>query len=165
MALTFELTTASDLLAKAKREERRLSNAITAEDRVEFADTLFNFAVTAYHVKDWIKCDPSAAAAFSEVEDYVGAQQPLRLCREICNSSKHYALRSTPTDAAAVSASATSLVSPTLADPNRVALETNEAPHFRVTIVTLDGTRLEVRAFASLVVATWERFFTRHRLT
>jgi hypothetical protein len=164
MSITFEFKDSGDVLAKAKREQVRLVDALASQDRVQIADAIFNFAVTAYHIKDWLKKSPGAAYSGVDVENHIASDPYLRACREICNASKHRLLRSPPVDTVAVSASATSIVSPYLGESADVALETETAPRFRVKVVSLDGTRVEAGEFASRVLAAWEQFFLNHGL-
>jgi hypothetical protein len=55
MSLTFGLKTPHDLLEKARRELVALEGAAMTQDETEITDALYNFAVTTYHVKDWLK--------------------------------------------------------------------------------------------------------------
>lgn len=167
MTLTFELDKPQDLLAKARREESRLRDAILSQNRTRIADALFNFAVTAYHVKDWLK-ESASGYLPKDVESYVHGDRRLRMCREICNASKHRKLNHSAADTGNVTASATSATSPLLpsaAKPAGVSLETESKPHFLVKIVAVDGTRFEVIDFAAQVIGAWEQFFNDHGLS
>ena len=165
MSITFQLKTPRDMLAKARREESRLRDALNSQDLTCIADAIFNFAVTAYHVKDWLKESASATYSKAEVESYLHSDKQLRLCREICNASKHQTLDPDPVDAKSLIASAMGVSTPVVPDPNGVKLEINDAPAFRVKIVSFDGSRIEVGEFASHVVAVWERFFSEKGLS
>ncbi len=62
-----------------------------------YLDDVHAFFQNAYHLKDWLKND----AAFTkhtdqEIEDYVSNTAALAICADICNSTKHLALTSTP---------------------------------------------------------------------
>jgi hypothetical protein len=161
MAITFTLDKPRDLLAKARREQARLSDALRTQDRTSIADSLFNFAVTAYHVQDWLKASASASYSPTQVDAYLQADQCLRLCREICTASKHHKLSAAPKDAKDISFSATgTFVIPSL-DPNNVKLELVTSPSFTVRVVAFDGSRYEASDFAAHVIQAWEQFFTQ----
>ena len=51
MPLTFALKDPSDMFAKLHHEHERIEQEVTSYD-------LFNFVVTAYHLKAWVKNDP-----------------------------------------------------------------------------------------------------------
>jgi hypothetical protein len=161
MSITFALDKPRDMLAKARREQARLSDALRTQDRTSIADALFNFAVTAYHVKDWLKESASAAYSPSQLEAYLQADKCLRLCREICNASKHQRLTAVPKDARDIAFSATGTFTIASTDPNDVKLESDASPTFTVKVVAFDGSRYEASDFASHVIRTWEQFFTQ----
>src|SRR6266487_1410203 len=85
MSLTYGMKTPRDMLAKLQRERARLDNEVSG-------DNLFNFVVTAYHIIDWIKNDPSVPApAKTEVVSMYGNTH-VAVCRDLANASKHFAL-------------------------------------------------------------------------
>jgi hypothetical protein len=161
MSITFTLDKPRDMLAKARREQARLSDALRTQDRTTIADTLFNFAVTAYHIKDWLKQSASAAYSPSQVEAYIETEQCLRLCREICNASKHQKLKSVTNDARNITFSATGTFIVASIDPNDVKLESETSPSFMVKVVAVDGSRYEASEFAAHVIRAWEQFFAQ----
>jgi hypothetical protein len=60
-------------------------------------DALFHFFQDAYHLKDWIKNDPSVPSSVQiEVETAV-TKSPLSVCADICNASKHLKLTTAKT--------------------------------------------------------------------
>jgi hypothetical protein len=161
MSITFTLDKPRDMLTKARREQARLADALRTQDRTSIADTLFNFAITAYHVKDWLKQSASAAYSPNQLEAYIEANKYLRLCREICNASKHKKLIPGPNDTKNITLSATGTFIIDSVDPNDVKLETETSPSFRVKIVAIDGSRYEANEFAAQVVLAWEQFFVQ----
>jgi hypothetical protein len=165
VSITFQLETPRDMLAKARREHSRLRDALKSQDLTHIADAIFNFAVTAYHVKDWLKASASAKYSETDVENYLQAHHQLRLCGEICNASKHKILIPPPADAMNVTTSATGTCTQATLDPNSIKLELDDAPAFRVKIVSFDGSRFEVGEFASDVLAAWEQFFSQKGLS
>lgn len=61
----------------------------------ELLDSLYTFFQHCYHLKDWIKNDPSCPLRTS-VENFVSASPQLSLCADICNGSKHLNLTKPP---------------------------------------------------------------------
>jgi hypothetical protein len=75
------------------RSHARLSDI--AEGRVSASsddarDALFHFFQDAYHLKEWIKNDPTVTT--SDVEEWIEDTEPLRLCADLCNGTKHLRL-------------------------------------------------------------------------
>lgn len=79
----FELRTPRDMLEKARREHQRLSTQLNI-------DNLFNFFVTAYHIKDYIKT--SKVLVNNEPLISLLNEPDMNACRAICNQGKHLAL-------------------------------------------------------------------------
>ncbi len=53
----------------------------------------YSFFVTCFHLKDWIKNDPTVPQATRDkVETFVGTRQSLRVCADIANGVKHLGL-------------------------------------------------------------------------
>jgi hypothetical protein len=58
-----------------------------------YVDEIYAFFQNAYHLKDWIKNDPTVPPIIGgTVEIYITECRPLRLCADICNSLKHLTL-------------------------------------------------------------------------
>ena len=161
MSITFALDKPRDVLAKTRREQARLCDALQTQDLTSIADSLFNFAVTAYHVKEWLKESASASYSPSQVDAYLQADKCLRLCREISSASKHRKLSAAPSDAKDVTFSATGTFVVASSDPNNVKLELAASPSFTVKIIAFDGSRYEANDFAANVIRAWEEFFTQ----
>ncbi len=79
-----EIRTPRDMLEKARRERARLSARIDV-------DNVFNFFVTAYHVKDYIE---KSGAVPSVVVQELYSEQDMRVrdCRDLCDKAKHLKL-------------------------------------------------------------------------
>jgi hypothetical protein len=157
MSLTFGLNTPHDLLEKARRELAALEIAAMTQDETEMTDALFNFAVTTYHVKDWLKCHSSDSYGARDVEEYVARSPALSTCRDLCNAGKHFDLTYEPTTGAVV-ASANSM------SADLVPIGSLNTPIYRVKVVRNDGSRHEVVAIATQALNDWERFFELHRI-
>jgi hypothetical protein len=58
-------------------------------------DDCISFFMHCYHIKDWVKqlyC--STKEERQEVEDFIDANEELKVCADLCNGSKHFKLRS-----------------------------------------------------------------------
>lgn len=57
------------------------------------ADDMHAFFQNCYHLKDWLKNDPSfTKKTKQQIEDYITATPCLSLCADICNGMKHLML-------------------------------------------------------------------------
>ncbi len=156
MSLTFGYTSPRDLLEKAYRDLNELDVATMSQDVTEIGDALFNFAVAAFHLKDWLKHHATASYTAQEVEDYVQSSVALSACRDICNAGKHAEITRYNPCTKEVSASHNSVASVL---PGQL-----ESTFFRVKIIREDGSRREAVELATEAVADWERFFAKHGL-
>lgn len=57
----------------------------------EARDALIHFFQDAYHLKDWIKNDASVST--DDVEEFINVTEPLRVCADLCNGTKHLVLK------------------------------------------------------------------------
>ncbi|MFW6263142.1 MAG: hypothetical protein ACOC34_03835 [Thermotogota bacterium] len=85
MSLTYSFKTSKDLLSKLKRECESLKQEVTG-------DRFFNFIVTAYHIIDWIKKDPTVPKNAKLKVNQFYKNTYIAICRDICNASKHFSL-------------------------------------------------------------------------
>ncbi len=71
-----------------------LNNGRTHDSFSEnYVDDIYAFFQNSYHLKDWIKNDSAVPVAIQNaVEPYITSTRCLRLCADICNSSKHLSL-------------------------------------------------------------------------
>ena len=57
-------------------------------------DDCITFFMHCYHIKDWIKAiHCNSKKEKQAVEDYINANDELRICAHICNGAKHYEIR------------------------------------------------------------------------
>src|SRR2546425_10092210 len=101
MALTAGLKTPRDMLAKLHTEHSRLKTTVTSGD-------LMNFAITGYHLIEWIKKNPSTAATVKSDLEAMYRNPDIGVCRDIANESKHFALKNDYEDRVADKTSAIS---------------------------------------------------------
>ncbi len=57
-----------------------------------YQDDVYAFFMNCYHLKDWIKNDPSLNQIECKVEPYINDNECLQLCADICNGHKHLRL-------------------------------------------------------------------------
>ena len=157
MSLTFGLETPRDLLEKAHRELAVLESAAMMQDETQMADALFNFAVTAYHVKDWLEHHFSRTRSSVDVDAYVARNPALLICRDLCNAGKHVVLEYKPVTEAVLASTGST--------PAGLAMDGSRSdPVYRVVIVHKDGSVLDAVELATQAVNAWERFFAAHQL-
>ena len=82
----FELRTPRDMLEKTRREHQRLA------ERFDI-DNIFNFFITAYHIRDYIK---ENNAIVQIVLDIFLQDQDIKDCHDLCNKGKHLTLTKRP---------------------------------------------------------------------
>jgi hypothetical protein len=140
----FRLQTPRDMLEKAGREHARLRSSLDI-------DNVFNFFVTAYHIRDYVKesksVPPEALAAFMRDPE-------IEFSRELCNKAKHMLLTKS-------------------ADPHtRIVDGTfNSAPFNTVPFGSgevwflLSGSKqVNIELLAVAVLQKWTTFFQEHHL-
>lgn len=155
------------LLEKATREKALLFAALKKCDEQETADSLFNFTVTTYHVRDWLI--RSHKALESEINAAVGGSEALRACRDLANASKHVELDGPPykTHPPIVSSANHSISSSTqwasLVKFLGVILGT-ENRRWRLKVTYDDGHRVRMEDIATEALEAWHDFFKRHNL-
>jgi hypothetical protein len=59
-----------------------------------YQDEAYAFFQNCYHLKDWLKNDPTTAAAVNDIEEFICRSQNLSLCADVCNGSKYLKLDS-----------------------------------------------------------------------
>ena len=157
MSLTFGLETPRDLLEKAHRELAVLESAAMMQDETQMADALFNFAVTAYHVKDWLEHHLSRTRSSVDVDAYVARSPALLICRDLCNAGKHVVLEYKPVTEAVLASTGST-------PPGRALDGSRSDPVYRVVIVHKDGSVLDAVELATQAMNAWERFFAAHQI-
>ena len=155
MDIKFGFREPRSLLNKIVRERNRLSKAIQAQCDEDIVDAFFNFAVTAYHVKDWLIRHPNSNIAKGAVEAFISVTPQLETCRDICNHAKHFKFDYTPKTIGIVS-TITSLGEPVKRGEYFDIYGTTD-----VAIVLEDGQRFLSEKFADSVISAWESFFKK----
>jgi len=64
------------------------SGIFYAQALENYTDDVYAFFQNCYHLKDWIKNDPSCSA-WSDVEKFINSNKDLQICADLCNGLKH----------------------------------------------------------------------------
>lgn len=163
-----------ELLDKARRDGQVLTQALSICDESAVRDSLFNFAISTYHLCDWIKAFrpelKGTVTALLNNSDFLGA------CRDLCNASKHviltldhgsYLKHPPVVDAVSISATArTSLPNmkgvPAQAANQGIALTSQ--PPWRLKIQMKNGQRIAAEDLVSEAIGVWETFFADNHI-
>lgn len=71
---------------------RKINEDFQFENLHEYLDIAYAFFLNCYHLKDWIKNDPTAEISDDDVENHITDNQCLSICADICNGLKHLRL-------------------------------------------------------------------------
>jgi len=90
--LTYHFQTPRDLFEKLKRDGAKLDLEVTG-------DNVFNFVITAYHLRDWIEAGPAQGSQAIEADlRALWREAAIKICRDLANASKHFTItRYSPT--------------------------------------------------------------------
>ena len=128
-------------------------------------DSLFDFAVSAYHITDWIKAyRPELTAA---VYGLLDASDSIGACRDLCNASKHVVLildrgpyLNHPPVVDAVTISATAKTTLVLGPD----VGTESSPAWRLKIQLKNDRRVAAEDLVAEAINVWKKFFADHRV-
>ena len=165
MTLTYGFSTPRDLLEKARRDLLKLDAAAQTDDTQAVGDALFDFAVTTFHVKDWLKEQPGAPFQPQDVEDYVASNAAISSFHDLCTAGKHRVISRYQPSTVEVLASAgpATDIAAHFADGARSNRDLNRVVIRRKVILT-DGSRNEVVRLARSAIEAWDAFFRQHGL-
>ena len=112
----------------------------------DIRDDLYHFFQDAWHLKDWIKNDPSAPIALKvNIEQKVKASRELRVCADLANGTKHMVLReSTKREGATISSAQVNI---------KVGPDSSISVQHLITLD--DGSVTIAEEFADHVVLAW----------
>jgi hypothetical protein len=143
--------------ARMMRAYQRTTAAIAATVQTE--DDFSSFFVWCFHLKDWLKNDPTVPAAIKAAAGVLAnTNESLRLCGDLANGIRH--LRATRRDGAGPG-DETSAAGPA----DRPAASPGDAlPTGGRVVVVAGGRYLDAREVAGRCVAAWAAFLREHRL-
>ena len=151
MALTFNLETVTDLYKKLERDARALDEKVTS-------DRLFNFVVTGYSLIDWIKNDPSIAAAAKNDTKCLYEDRWLKVCGDLATACKHFKIDQRPPITSNTSSS-------TGFGMGRYGKGVYGIGEESIEIKLNDGSSFQCDELVSNVLSTWKCFFTTHSIS
>jgi hypothetical protein len=155
VALTLGIANPRDALAKLEHDFSDLETAVFTQEETRIGYALINFAIAAYHIKDWLIRNKPRSYSARQVEDFVASSAAISSCRDICNAGKHVSITQYEPTTADVTASATAVTS---------AEFPNASPILRVKIVRKDGSRHEALDLATQALKDWYTFFETHKV-
>ncbi len=151
----------SDLLNKTKRDYERIKKAygMINENPDLLADHFFNFCITAFSIRDWLK--NSNSCSFDEVKNYLEGNEFLSACRDICNTSKHYELLPN-----AERISVTESVETTVVRHNGMYRRNDEVNYTgkTITVRLKNGSSYPLNEFCTSIIGAWESFFASNNI-
>ena len=142
----FELGTPRDMLEKARREHERLNKNFNI-------DNVFNFFVTAYHIRDYLLKTNSVKQ--TDVEAFL-KDQDLKDCRDLCDKGKHLVLTNDKR-----------------VDPitqiqrgciNGTPINTLAVNAGNKWILCIENRRVDVELLANRTLDKWDAFFSKNNL-
>jgi len=140
----FELKTPKDILEKAHRERKRLSENFEI-------DNVFNFFVTAYHISDYIQKNKSVTQ--SALDKFL-QDKDIKNCHDLCDKAKHFILtkRTNPE---------TNILSGCVGGAPLGVLPVNGGDKW---ILLSEGQEVDIESLADCVLIKWDSFFSEHNL-
>jgi hypothetical protein len=81
-------------LRRVERWHRRAGYVLDPYRRIpedEIVDFLYAFFQSAYHMRDWL--EKSGGSSKEALDELMESSRCLKLCRDVCNGSKHFALK------------------------------------------------------------------------
>jgi hypothetical protein len=128
----------------------------TYNDTEIYDDDVYHFFMDAWHLKDWIKNDPSVTFPDrNQIENDVGDVKALRIAADFANGAKHMIRTRSRSENAQF---AKRRVSVTLGDPK--ARGTQE----RILNLS-DGTSISAETLAGEVMTAWRLLLTKWQLS
>jgi len=152
MSLKAGMNSPRDWLAKLEMEHARLKEKVSAGD-------LTNFAITGYHMLEWIRKSSAAGPAAKTDLDSMYNNTDIRVCRDITNESKHFELKKDYKDRVTDKTSAISGFG-----AGRFGKGDFGVGEPSIVVVILGGARFDSLTWAERVVDAWKTFFAKHRL-
>jgi hypothetical protein len=149
----FDLKSARDMLEKAKRERAKL----TADLNI---DNIFNFFVTAYHVRDYLMQAHGIPKLI--VDAFVKNHPDLDMCHFICNKGKHLTLDPWKNEPDRNKSASVSRVSGSAF--NASAFNTTAFNAGPIQIFRVDGKEIDILNLPDRVLQGWEVFFVQHTI-
>ena len=140
----FELGTPRDMLEKARREHGRLNKNFNI-------DNVFNFFVTAYHIRDYLLKTNSVKQ--TDVEAFL-KDQDLKDCHNLCDKGKHLVLSKRPDPTTQIQRGCI----------NGAPINTLAVNAGNKWILCIENRRVDVELLANRTLDKWDAFFSKNNL-
>jgi hypothetical protein len=166
--------------ARMRRSRDHLAAAATgqlAADSDQARDLLVHFYQDAYHLKDWLKNDPTVpASAVGAIEADVKIDPFLALCADVANGSKHFKLTSTKTGDLATTVAGQNVVVrpgtavaranvPSPGSSPALAEQVPPRPALHSWNIQSKGQSHDALALANQVISAWDRWLNAQQLS
>ena len=155
MSLSFGKKGPKDMLAKARRDLRRLEDAESSKESDAMSDALMDVSVSLASVRDWLRAHASKTTSFTtkDIDACEASSVALDSFRDVTNELKHGGRPSRDSQTADVLLSAPSSQLPASAD---------DFP--RMKVIRKDRSRHRALDLARTAINDWEAFLRTHRL-
>ena len=155
MAIQSEWREQYERMLRSHSQLRGISTGAFSASSDEARDCLFHFFQDAYHLKDWIKNDPSIAPA--DAEGFINESEPLQICADLCNGTKHFLLRRSRTgdDSTAFTSQSVTV------RPATVGSGKEADPALHGWTVETNGQLLDAVGLADRIVTEWKSWILR----
>ena len=165
----FRMRSVHDIFRKLGREKRRFEKAeLNGEGRADQVDAAINFAITAWHLTDWVWSQRKhALREYFDVNDIGGFQNEMRrlcpnlaVCDVIANAAKHGGTAHKREDRPEIE---TILVADSVTK-GAAGVELFAAPAHRQWSleIEVDGTRVDPLELLNSVFFFWHKFIQQH---
>jgi hypothetical protein len=155
-----------DLLAKAEEDGNKLINAVRNQNKAQARAALFDFAVTVYHVWDWIKA--SRPELSRKAPHPLTTYQSLAACRDLANASKHAVIKVTRGPykkyPPVVQSVAVSVLASMPNQPMTASGHQSQMPSWRFK-VQLPGRRVPIEDLVAEAISAWKSYFAKNCIT
>jgi len=121
-----------------------------------YEDDVYSFFMNCYHLKDWIRNDPTVASVANKVEEYINNNLDLKLCADLCNSLKHLCLNENIHPPR-------SREDPRFGKKSALYDIAKNSIKFNYTIDTLSGNR-DAFDIATKCIEAWDKFYFDNNL-
>ncbi|MBD8597666.1 MULTISPECIES: hypothetical protein [Pseudomonas] len=145
-----------------KRIERLYAGVFSsmAHDEEEYFDDVLSFFIHCYHVRDWALHQAGAVLRAREIDAFIDLNEPLRICTDLANGSKHCKLMRTPRSGH----------QPTISQPQKLYstwfIGDGGGEVLQCSYrVESNGKSFDVRELACECITLWEMFLNCPRLT
>ena len=135
------------------------SGRVHDRDSDNYRDDVLTFFIHCYHLKDWLKNDPSSGVTGSDAEACVNSSLYLRLCGDLANGTKHMEHRGRAASDTAMGARFEVEVNDTMGGaipkPTRISVQYE---------VMSSGARHDAFDVATRAMEAWDAFLTTRGL-